>query len=167
MDAVRVLIADDEHIIREALRDVLDADPRFEVVGLATSADELQPLALRLRPDIVLVDVRMPGGGEAAARAVLTLPAPDAASRAGDGGVGTRKAPPVVIAVSAHTGTAVVAAMLRAGVSGYLAKGSLAHLPDLVARCADGEVVLAVPGAAEALREVMASDVDAVRCAQG
>ena len=47
--------------------------------------------------------------------------------------------------------------MLRAGVSGYLAKGSLGRLPDLVARCADGEVVLAVPGGVDALREVLAS----------
>ena len=166
MSLVRVLIADDEHIIREALRDVLDADPRFEVVGLAASADELQPLALRLRPDIVLVDVRMPGGGEAAARAVLTLPPPDADRPAGEAAGRTRAALPVVIAVSAHTGTAVVAAMLRAGVSGYLAKGSLSHLPDLVARCADGEVVLAVPGAAEALREVTSGAVDDVHCAR-
>ena len=45
MSPVRVLIADDEPIIREALRDVLNADPRFEVVGLATSAEELRPLA--------------------------------------------------------------------------------------------------------------------------
>jgi DNA-binding NarL/FixJ family response regulator len=149
-----VLIADDEQILREALRDVLDADPRFEVVGLASAADELGPLAARLRPDIVLVDVRMPGGGEAAVRAVLTLPAPDA------DGVGWRATPPVVIAVSGHTGAAVVAGMLRAGVSGYLTKGRLGHLPDLVARCADGEVVLAVPGAADALREVMAGAVD-------
>ena len=108
-----------------------------------------------LRPDIVLVDVRMPGGGEAAARAVLTLP-----DRPADG-AGSRTAPPVVIAVSGHTGTAVVAAMLRAGVSGYLAKGSLGHLPDLVARCADGEVVLAVPGAVEALREVLGTAAEA------
>jgi DNA-binding NarL/FixJ family response regulator len=160
---IRVLIADDESIIREALRDVLDADPRFEVVGLASSADELRPLAELLRPDIVLVDVRMPGGGEAATRAVLTLPAPDAAS------VGTRGTPPVVVAVSGHTGVAVVAAMLRAGVSGYLAKGSLGQLPDLVARCANGEVVLAVPRAVDALREVMGDVVDAptrIGCAQ-
>lgn len=154
MSPVRVLIADDESIIREALRDVLNADPRFEVVGLATSAGELRPLAEMLRPDIVLVDVRMPGGGEAAARAVLTLPTTA-------DGAGSRTEPPVVIAVSGHTGTAVVAAMLRAGVSGYLAKGSLGHLPDLVARCADGEVVLAVPGAVDALREVLGTEAEA------
>jgi DNA-binding NarL/FixJ family response regulator len=162
VNLVRVLIADDESNVREALRDVLDADPRFEVVGLASSAGELRPLAEMLRPDIVLVDVRMPGGGEAAARAVLTLPAPD------PGRVGLRATPPVVVAVSGHTGAAVVAAMLRSGVSGYLAKGSLGHLPDLVARCADGEVVLAVPAAVDALREVLdgGKAPAALRCAQ-
>ena len=159
MNLVRVLIADDECIIREALCDVLDADPRFEVVGLASSAEELRARAEMLRPDVVLVDVRMPGGGEAAARAVLTLPTPDVDR------IGTRAAPPVVVAVSGHTGPAVVAAMLRAGVSGYLAKGSLGHLPDMVARCAHGEVVLAVPGAVDALREVMGGAVEAAPAA--
>ena len=61
----------------------------------------------------------------------------------------------MVVAVSAQTGTSVVVSMLRAGVSGYLVKGRLGALPDLVARCSNGEVVLAVPCAADALRQVV------------
>ena len=57
--------------------------------------------------------------------------------------------------MSAETSPDVVAALLRAGVRGYLAKGRLGpDLPDLVARCAAGEVILAVPTAAQALRRL-------------
>jgi hypothetical protein len=45
--------------------------------------------------------------------------------------------------------------MLRAGAVSYLAKGRLGELPDMVARCAGGEVVLAVPSGAEALKQLM------------
>jgi hypothetical protein len=52
-------------------------------------------------------------------------------------------------------------AVLRLGQTGYLAKGSLgAQLPDLVARCASGEAILAVPGSAEALRGLIGSALD-------
>ena len=149
MAALRVIVADDDARVRGVLHAVLDDDDRFTVVALASSGGQLLALAEALRPDVVLMDVRMPGGGAPAARALLSLPPP----------VGTtaRHAPPVVVAVSAHTGASVVVSMLRAGVSGYLAKGRLAALPDLLARCADGEVVLAVPSGADALRQVLAS----------
>ena len=100
----------------------------------------------------MLLDVRMPGGGAAGGPRPAALPR----SRRRPGTTG-RHAPPVVVAVSAHTGASVVVSMLRAGVSGYLAKGRLGALPDLLARCADGEVVLAVPSGADALRQVLAS----------
>lgn len=137
---IRVVIADDDAAVRSALADVLDADPRFLVVGTAASGDELELLAARTGPEMVLVDVRMPGGGAEAARA-LRAQAP----------LQGRSGAPAVVAVSAHTGAATVLAMLQAGAVGYLAKGRLADLPDLLARCAAGEVVLAVPSAADAL----------------
>ena len=137
MRPTRVVIADDDDAVRDALDEVLEADPRFTVVGLAVTGNELQEVALTTLPDLVLLDVRMPGGGAHAARTLLASPSP-----------------PVVIAVSADTGTSTVVAMMRAGAVGYLAKGSLSALPDLVARCVDGEVVLAVPSAAEALLQL-------------
>ena len=149
MAALRVIVADDDARVRGVLHEVLDDDDRFTVVALAGSGGQLLALAEALRPDVVLMDVRMPGGGAVAARALLSLPPPAGAT--------ARHAPPVVVAVSAHTGASVVVSMLRAGVSGYLAKGRLAALPDLLARCADGEVVLAVPSGADALRQVLAS----------
>ena len=146
MARIRVAIADDDAGIRSALADVLAADPRFAVVGAAATGEELCRLVRSVAADVVLLDVRMPGGGADAARALGTCsPVP-----------GGR--PPAVIAVSAHTGAATVASMLRAGAVGYLAKGRLARLPDLVARCAAGEVVLAVPSATEALRRVVRDD---------
>lgn len=151
---LRALVADDDDGVRSALAEVLDADPRFSVVGVATTGDELLTLADTLHPDVVLLDVRMPGGGAPAARALLAGPA---ASRVPDAS-GQRSLPPVVVAVSAHTGTSVVVSMVRAGASGYLAKGRLGSLPDLVARCAEGEVVIAVPSAAEALRQIVDGD---------
>jgi DNA-binding NarL/FixJ family response regulator len=155
MDPLRLLIADDDASIRDALRDVLEADDRFAVVGVVDSGEALLALAETLRPDVVLLDVRMPGGGAAAARALLTLPEP----APGPGSAG-RTTPPVVVAVSAQTGTSVVVSMLRAGVSGYLVKGRLGALPDLVARCGNGEVVLAVPCAGDALRQVVGAPAE-------
>lgn len=138
---IRVLIGDDDDTFREALEDVLDADARFEVVGTASSGDDLVTLARRTSADIALVDVRMPDGGPATA-SVLTDP--EAAW-----------APLTVIAISADVAQTTVVAMVQAGVTGYLAKGALgSELPDLVARCASGEAIFAVPGSAEALRRI-------------
>jgi two-component system nitrate/nitrite response regulator NarL len=138
---IRVVIADDDDDVRAALHDVLDADNRFVVVGTAATSDALFHLASSEQPDVVLVDVRMPGGGITAASAMSAL-----------------REPPIIIAVSASTEPSTVIAMLRAGATGYLAKGRLGHwLPEMVARCADGQVMLAVPQAAGVLRALTAS----------
>ena len=136
MSAIRVVIADDDDGVRAALHDVLDADARFLVVGTASQGVDLARTVEAARPDIVLLDVRMPGGGMAAARALSALPSA-----------------PVIVAVSASTEVATVVAMLEAGATGYLAKGRLGQwLPEMVSRCADGQVVLAVPNGAAVMR---------------
>ena len=90
----------------------------------------------------MLLDVRMPGGGPAAAQQLTER-------------FGRRV---VMVAVSAQVETATVFRMLRAGTSGYLPKGRLgASMPDLVARCAEGELVLAVPTGAAALHQLLGS----------
>ncbi|GAA3446141.1 response regulator [Planomonospora venezuelensis] len=58
---IRVLLADDEPLLRMAFTMVLDAQPDMDVVGEAGDGDEAVRLARRLRPDVVLMDVRMPG----------------------------------------------------------------------------------------------------------
>lgn len=143
MSVLRVLIADDDASFRSALADTLEEDPRFTVVGSASDGSEMLRLHAALAPDLVLVDIRMPGGGAEAARALVSAPRPGR--------------PPVVIALSAQSGAGAVLAMLRAGATGYLTKGRVGHqLPDLVARVADGSVVLCAPGAADALRQLLA-----------
>lgn len=138
MSTIRVVIADDDDEVRDALGEVVGADARFAVVGTARTGDEAVSVAAVSSPDVVLLDVRMPGGGPEAARRL------------------TASGGPVVVAVSAHTGATSIVAMVRAGAVGYLTKGRLGDLTDLVARCAAGQVVLAAPGAADAMRQLLA-----------
>jgi DNA-binding NarL/FixJ family response regulator len=58
---VKVLIADDHRLFAEALRAILSADERIEVVGLAASGDDAVEQAGDLEPDVVLMDISMPG----------------------------------------------------------------------------------------------------------
>ena len=132
---LKVVVADDDAGVRSALRAVLDDDDRFVVVGEAGSGPEAGVVAALEQPDIVLLDVRMPGGGIEAARAI------------GEANPGV-----TVVAVTASADAHIVAEMLRAGAKGVLAKGRLGNLGDLVERCHAGEVVLATPSAAAGLK---------------
>jgi two-component system response regulator NreC len=75
--ATRVLIADDHPVLRSGLRVLLGADPGLEVVGEAGSGEETLRLAEELRPDVVLLDISMPGenGIETVRRLKAKLPA--------------------------------------------------------------------------------------------
>lgn len=72
MSIVRVLIADDSDAFRGALHDVVEATPGFLLVGEADSGEAAIALAATAHPDLVLIDVRMPGmGGPAAGEQIL------------------------------------------------------------------------------------------------
>ena len=142
MRTYRVVVADDDPTFRSAAVEVLEADDRFAVVGEVATGAGLVELVEETGADVVLLDVRMPGGGPAAAQQLTDR-------------FGRRV---VMVAVSAQVETATVFRMLRAGTTGYLPKGRLgASMPDLVARCADGELVLAVPTGAAALHQLLGS----------
>ena len=125
---IRVLIADDQAMVREGFSVLLNAQPGIEVVGEASDGRQAVDRAARLRPDVVLMDVRMPG-----------LDGLDATRRitAEDG------APKVLILTTFDLDEYVYTA-LRAGASGFLLKTASAQvLADAVRVIAEGEAMLA------------------------
>ncbi len=143
--AIRVALGDDDAAFRGAAVGLLESDPRIEVVGAAADGTELLRLAAETDPHVVLLDVRMPAGGAAGARALLEL-----------GAASGRRTPPLVVALTAETSPDVIETMLRAGAVGYFAKGRIGSaLGDLVSRVYAGEVILAAPTAGLALRRLV------------
>jgi DNA-binding NarL/FixJ family response regulator len=126
---IRVLIADDQELVRVGLRVLLDGEPDLTVVGQAGDGLETVRLARSLRPDVVLVDVRMPGvdGIEATQR---ILGDPDLA--------GTR-----VIVLTTFEVDEYVFAALHEGASGFLIKDTApAELLRAVRLVAQGQALL-------------------------
>ena len=77
MKRLKLVIADDEAMVRRGLRMLIETEPGLDVVGEAANGREAVSLARRTRPDLVLMDVRMPElDGLSAARQVLALPHP-------------------------------------------------------------------------------------------
>ncbi|MFY1690582.1 response regulator [Plantactinospora sp. WMMB782] len=127
---ISVLLADDQALVRAGFRSLLRRDREIEVVGEAASGDEAVRLARSLRPDVVLMDIRMPGlDGLAATERIVTDPVT----------AGCR----VVILTTFETDEYVFAA-LRAGASGFLTKEiEPAQLRQAVGIVAAGEALLA------------------------
>lgn len=105
---LRVLVADDQEIVRTGLQMILDAQPGIEVVATAADGDEALARARALRPDVCLLDIRMPGldGIEVTRR----LAGPDQA------------APMAVVVITTFDEDAYVVEALRAGAKGFLLK---------------------------------------------
>ncbi|MEV4599807.1 response regulator transcription factor [Amycolatopsis sp. NPDC049253] len=104
---LRVVISDDDDMIRDALREVLDEQPDIEVVGVGRDADDAITLAERHRPAVAVLDVRMPGGGGARAAREIAARCPGTA----------------VLAFSAYSDHASMASLESAGAVEYLTKG--------------------------------------------
>ena len=117
MTAIRVLLVDDHGVVREGLRSLLAAHPGIEVVGEAADGSAAVDRAAELRPDVVVMDITMPGlnGARATGRVRTACP-------------GVK-----VLALTAHEDKAYLRQMLEAGATGYVLK-----------RAAAGELVQAV-----------------------
>ncbi|WP_043498849.1 response regulator [Georgenia sp. SUBG003] len=124
---VRVLLADDHDLLREGLAAILAADATVEVVGEVSDGPSAVRRAAVLRPDVVLMDVQMPGGDGITATAEVLAAAP-----------GTR-----VVVLTTFDLDEYVLGALRAGASGFLVKTTPpAQLVAAVKACAAGDSVL-------------------------
>ncbi|MBF9128294.1 response regulator transcription factor [Plantactinospora sp. S1510] len=125
---ISVLIVDDEELIRVGLRAIIDAQPDLTVVGEAADGAEVPPLVARLRPDVVLMDVRMPAiDGIQATRHLLA----------------TSAEPPRILVVTTFENDEYVYQALRAGANGFLLKRARpAEVVDAIRVVARGESLL-------------------------
>lgn len=142
---IRVVVADDEPMVCAHLRTILGSADDIEVVGQAGDGAEAVEAVLRLRPRVVLMDLRMPGvDGIAAIRRINALPDP-----------------PVVVALTTFDDDTHVVRALTAGAIGFLVKTTPAEdLVNLVRVAADGHTVMSP----EATRRLLgASTGDRVR----
>ncbi|MBL1086417.1 response regulator transcription factor [Streptomyces actinomycinicus] len=104
---IRIVLADDERMVRTALRAILSAEPGLEVVGEAATGTEAVSVVRELRPDVVLMDVRMPETDGIRATERIT---------------GTLDEPPRIIVVTTFENDSYVYDALRAGAAGFLLK---------------------------------------------
>src|SRR5258708_13380404 len=77
MSGVKVVVAEDSAVLRDALADLIRDEPRLELVGVAFDAEEAVVMAGVLRPEVAVLDVKMPGGGGQHAASGITRVSPD------------------------------------------------------------------------------------------
>jgi EAL domain-containing protein (putative c-di-GMP-specific phosphodiesterase class I)/ActR/RegA family two-component response regulator len=107
VDEIRVVVADDDNAVVDVLRALIQSQDDLRFVGSANDTESAIALAVKERPDVALVDVRMPGGGGVRAAREIT-----------------RRCPPTkVIALTAHEDQETVIAMMAAGANAYIPKG--------------------------------------------
>ncbi len=135
MNDIRILIADDHPLFRDGMHGLLDTVPDTEVVGEATSGEEVVSLAATLQPDVILMDIKMPGiNGIAATREILA----------------TSPHIGILMVTMLEDDESVFAAM-RAGARGYVLKGAnQADILVAIRAVARGEIIFG-PGIARRL----------------
>ncbi|MEU2512122.1 response regulator transcription factor [Streptomyces syringium] len=129
MTTIRVLIADDQMMVRQGFTVLLNAEPGIEVVGQAVDGLDAVAKVAELHPDVVLMDIRMPGLGGIEATRLITEPA---------------GATVKVLVLTTFDLDEYVYEALRAGACGFLLKdASAAELAQAVRVVADGDALLA------------------------
>ncbi len=150
MSRIRVVLADDQPMVRQGIAMLLAGEPDIEVVGEAEDGEQAVALVEQLRPDLVVMDVRMPGtdGIEATRRLVRERPEqPDQLAK--------------VLVLTTFDEDAALYGTLRAGASGYMLKHAApSELANAIRRVAGGDAWIdpgVAPKVLDTLRE-MASD---------
>lgn len=143
---IRIVVADDHPVVRSGLSSLLAAEADIDVVGEAASGDEALALVTHLRPDLVLMDLRMPGrDGVWATQAILAA----------------HPATHILVLTTYDTDADIVRAV-EAGATGYLLKDTpRLVLVDGVRAAARGETVLAPPVAARLVSRMRTRPADA------
>lgn len=174
--SIRVIIADDQELVRAGFAMVIGSQPDMEVVGQASDGAQAVALAESLHPDVVLMDVRMPGmdGIEATSRITSLSAAPgdaaDSASPAADATVSAESAddrPTRVIILTTFDLDEYVMAAINAGASGFLLKDTEPEtLLNSIRTVFQGNAIIA-PSATKRLIEKMMQDGSAVGVSGG
>jgi DNA-binding NarL/FixJ family response regulator len=127
---VRVIVADDQDLVRTGLQMILDAQPGIEVIGVAADGHEAVALTRALRPDVCLFDIRMPGMDGIEATRQLAGPGVDD--------------PVAVVVITTFDLDEHVHAALRAGARGFLLKDAGPELlVQAIRSAADGDALIA------------------------
>jgi DNA-binding NarL/FixJ family response regulator len=125
--AIRILIVDDHEIVREGLRALFVGQRDFEVVAEASNGDEAETACRKHRPDVAMLDLRMPksGGSEAILKVKAASPSTN------------------VLVLTSYLEPGIVREMLRAGALGFMLKDVARHeLLDAIRSTAEGKSVL-------------------------
>jgi two-component system response regulator NreC len=113
-DTIRILIADDHGVLRAGLRALLDGEPDLKAVGEATNGQEVLRLAGEIHPDVVLLDISMPGPGGIEVTRELKASLPEVR----------------VLVLTAHEDEVLLRGAIQAGASGYIIKRAIE--PELI-----------------------------------
>lgn len=138
---IRVVVADDHHLVRQGLRALLEMNRDVEVIGEASTGYEAVELAEKLQPDVVVMDLSMPRlDGVQAATRILEL-----------------RGPTQVVIVSMHADTAIIQSLVRRGVKGYLLKDALSNELMFAIRSASAGKLYLSPTISEAVMTMLVS----------
>ena len=148
---IRVLLVDDHPVVREGLRGMLVTEPGIDVTGEAASGDEAVAMTRALRPDLVLMDLRMPRGDGVSAITRIRAELPE-----------TR-----IIVLTTYDTDADILRAVEAGATGYLLKDTpRAELARAVRAAARGETVLAPSVAGRLMTRVREPQPEPLSAAQ-